>query len=439
MSNIGCILYPPTLDYYYLVQRPQQLMKSFSQLNIPTYYLNWNSSNVPKEGGVKQLNPYFFLFDNVDPKPYLQNIRPVVYYTAASHVNMIKDYNPSLVVFDSVDEPSEEFEGWKPFYNQAVASADVVLTTSDKLFHMARAINPKTFLVPNGCDFEYFSQSSKGNLPVPADIANIKKPIIGYIGVIATWCDMELIDKVAVSYPNYNLVMIGPFYNTTDVPRRDNVHWLGFKKYEDLAAYAQMFDVGIIPFKRTSMVESVNPIKMWEYMAAGIPIVTSAIPETRKFQDLVLYSETHEQFIQNIQRAINNDTPELKARRIQLAQQNSWLSRAQLIVSIIEQELQNKNVQGGQPPAKVNNILSFKRGVSATGYTQSIAPFTKLNISGKPSIKFSIKAGGVVGDQRSSLIRASGGFNGRPQQFTVTGKVSFKYITTRGQVGVGVR
>ncbi|MEN6351781.1 MAG: hypothetical protein ABFD08_20645, partial [Syntrophomonas sp.] len=204
MSNISCILYPPTLDYRYLVQRPQQLMKSFSELNIPVYYLNNASPNLPPVNGIEKPNPNFYLFNNVDPSPFLQGIRPVVYYSATAQVDMVNRYNPSLVVFDSVDEPSDEFEGWKPYYNRAVSSADVVLTTSQKLYDMALPLNPHTYLVPNGCDFSHFSQASSRSLPVPDDMVGINGPIIGYVGVIATWCDLNLIDHIALSYPDYN-------------------------------------------------------------------------------------------------------------------------------------------------------------------------------------------------------------------------------------------
>ena len=99
-------------------------------------------------------------------------------------------------------------------------------------------------------------------MPVPDDIANIPKPVIGYTGVIASWLDLELIDRLAEKFSDCSIVMVRPLYNISDVPRRPNIHYLGFKPYDQLAAYGQMFDVGIVPFKVTSMVESVNPIKM---------------------------------------------------------------------------------------------------------------------------------------------------------------------------------
>lgn len=348
MSTIDCILYPPTLDFDYLVQRPQQLMKHFSELGVPSFFINLPSphSNVPQ--GIVKPNPNLYVFNQVDPTPYLQGIRPAVYFSAASHIDIVQQYNPSLLVFDSVDEPSDEFEAWKPYYLRAVSLSDIVLCTSDRLFETARRINPHSYLVPNGCDYNYFSQAAAGALPVPSDIANIPGPIIGYIGVVATWVDLQLIDRLAAEYPECSVVVVGPLYNVNDVPQRPNLHWLGFKAYEELAAYAQQFKVGIIPFIQSNMTESVNPIKMWEYMASGLPVVSTAIPEASKFQDLIFYSNNHDEFVYNVYRALNNDTAELRAQRLVLAEQNSWIHRARQILNIIKERLAGKG-PGGSP------------------------------------------------------------------------------------------
>src|SRR5690606_109257 len=107
--------------------------------------------------------------------------------------------------------------------------------------------------------------------------------------------------------------------------------------------------VGLVPFKATSMTEAVNPIKMWEYMAAGIPIVTTNMPEAKKYRDVVLASENHEEFIDNIYRALFEDPPENRAKRMALAQQNSWKVRAEQILAIIREKLAQKGITSANP------------------------------------------------------------------------------------------
>lgn len=357
MSTIDCILYPQTLDYNYLVQRPQQLMKHFSELGVPSFFLNLPSphSNTPQ--GIVKPNDNLYVFNHVDPMPYLQGIRPVVYFSAASHIDIVQQYNPSLIVFDSVDEPSDEFEAWKPYYLRAVSLSDVVLCTSDRLYETARNINPHSYLVPNGCDYNYFSQAAARMLPVPADIASIPGPIIGYVGVVATWVDLQLIDRLAAEFPECSVVVVGPLYNVSDVPQRSNLHWLGFKAYEELASYTQQFSVGIIPFIQSNMTESVNPIKMWEYIASGLPVVSTAIPETGKWQDLIFHSNNHDEFIYNVYRALHYDTAELRAQRLVLAEENSWRHRAQLVLSIIEERMGGKGQDVGAWRGYIDSVM----------------------------------------------------------------------------------
>lgn len=401
MSGISCILYPPTVDFNYLVQRPQQLMKSLSALNIPVYYINPGNYSQGKPG-IERFNPYLYIFNNVEPDAYLHNVNPVVYYSATSQVDLVNKYHPSLLVFDSVDEPSEEFASWKPYYHRAVSTADVVLATSDRLYSMAREINPHTYLVPNGCDYDYFSLAGNKNLPVPHDMMGITGPIIGYIGAIASWCDLNLIERMAAEHPDWNIVMIGPLYNIVNVPRRPNIHWVGFKTYESLSSYLQLFDVGIIPFKKTSMTASVNPIKMWEYMAAGIPVVSTAIPEVKKYANLVYYSENEEDFIQNILRAFYEDVGKSEQRRA-LARENSWLIRAHQIVQIIENRLAEKGYINQEQPAPIDAAHPYNPAV----YFPSLSRILKTS---NRVFRYSTSSGGsVAAAAKETMVPAGAG------------------------------
>lgn len=427
MSNISCILYPPTLDFDYLVQRPQQIMKGFSQLGTTAYYINWPGPNMKRGKGIEEVNPNLFLFSNVDPDPYLNRINPVVYYTSAAHSDMVRNYRPSLIVFDSVDEPSGEFEGWKPYYDHAVRTADVVLATSQKLYNMARMLNANTYLIPNGCDYEYFSQASSRTLPIPAEMQNLPRPIIGYIGVLATWCDFELIDQMARNFPNYSFVMIGPKYNVNELPQHPNLHWLGFRHYSELVHYAQMFDVGIIPFKLTSMVEAVNPIKMWEYMAVGMPVVTTALPEAKQYEGLVYHSNGYSEFFSNITRALADTSAERRRERMELAERNSWRERSQEIINIIEKHLAAKGVN--QAPVSPDIDPAKNSARSFGSYRINLAPSRFLIIPRKTAYKFRIGS-------RSTIIfgsKSGGGKVFRQVAMNITSRIAFRYQTERAR------
>ncbi|PKM77855.1 MAG: hypothetical protein CVU90_05245 [Firmicutes bacterium HGW-Firmicutes-15] len=343
MSRISCILCPPSLDFYYMFQRPHQLMQSFSELQIRSYFMNRPYLFHP-EAGIKQLNPYFYILNQMDIRPYLNDVRPVIYFTSPDEIERLDQYNPALVVFDSVDEPSGEFASWNKNYRRALRRADVVLASSENLYKMALGVNPNTHLVPNACDYDFFCQAVPKNLSIPKDMQDIHGPIIAYSGAIATWCDLQLVERLADSFSHCSIVMIGPLYNVSQVPSRPNIHWLGMKPYQQLPSYFQQFDVGIIPFKISSMVEAVNPIKMWEYLAAGIPVVTTAIPEAGKYSGLVLFSENEQAFMDNVKAALYHDNPAIKLQRMDLARNNSWTARARQIIAIMEENLARKGV-----------------------------------------------------------------------------------------------
>jgi len=380
LSRISCILCPPSIDFYYMFQRPHQLMKSFSELQIPSYFLNRPYLFHP-EAGIEQLNPYFYIFNQIDINPYLNGIQPVIYFSSPDDIETIDRYDPSLVVFDSVDEPSGEFASWEKNYYRALQSADVVLAASDRLYTQAASVNSNTHLVPNACDYDFYYQAANKNLPIPKDMQNIRGPVIGYSGAIATWCDLELVERLAENLPHCNIVLVGPLYNISQIPSHQNLHWLGIKPYQQLPRYFQQFDVGIIPFKISSMIEAVNPIKMWEYMASGIPVVTTAIPEAEKYPGLVLFSENEESFMENVKSALYDDNSAQRMQRMDLARQNSWTARARQIIAIIEENLARKGVDSQQNLPITLPVISRKR----------VSRFHSIQIAVRESINIDLR------------------------------------------------
>ncbi|MGE5543880.1 MAG: glycosyltransferase [Bacillota bacterium] len=340
------ILYPPTIDFDWLIQRPQQLMQAFASLGAKVFYMN-PGTHTPHKRGVTRISNNLMVLNKVDPKVYMKQ-RPIFYFSSPAHVDMIPRYNPVLVVFDYLDEPAEEFVSLAPYLRRALTSADLVVASSERLYRDSLTVNPNTILVPNGCNFDHFNRAQHRNLPVPDDVKHLKPPIVGYHGAIATWLNFGLIARVADSLPHGHVVMVGPFYNVTSVPQRPNLHWLGYKSFDLLPNYTQLFDAAFIPFRVSQMTESVNPIKMWEYMAAGTPVVTTALPEAQGLQE-IYYSSNDDEFIANIRQALNEDPTKFRQARISLAQRNTWLAKAQQILQAIERTM--------GPARRLSNVL----------------------------------------------------------------------------------
>ncbi len=183
--------------------------------------------------------------------------------------------------------------------------ADLVITTSTALQQAKQSLNPNTILVPHGVDYEHFSKALSNNLPIPEDIQDIPRPILGFFGLIRDWVDLDLLASVARERPDWHFVLLGDsMVDLTPYRSLPNMHFLGRKPYEDLPAYCRQFDVGLIPFKVNELTRAVNPIKLREYLAAGLPVVSTPLPEVKLYHHLVRISDTPEAFAAAIESAL---------------------------------------------------------------------------------------------------------------------------------------
>jgi glycosyltransferase involved in cell wall biosynthesis len=235
-------------------------------------------------------------------------------------------------VFDSVDEVvkgcfSSLNKGGA--YYSAVRQADLVLATAETLFERAKEYNDNVILVPNGCDFSYFNNPQ----PKPNEYEQLKNPIILYSGAVATWVDLKLIKEAANVYSDYDFVIIGVEFNTHIGNIPPNLHFYGHQPYNRVASFIQYSNACIIPFKtQMAEVECCNPIKLYEYLACGKPVITTEMPETKDYSDYW----GNDYFIDNIAKAVENDTLQKRKMRIEIAENNSWNERAKRIVSAID-------------------------------------------------------------------------------------------------------
>lgn len=164
--------------------------------------------------------------------------------------------------------------------------ADVVFASSAELLDDCLPHNPHSYLMRHGVEWGHFAQAALAPPPRPQDIADVRGPILGFFGLIHEWVDQELLAQLADAFPEATLVLIGKVQ--ADVKRlqaKPNVRLLGQKPYAELPAYAAAFDVGLIPFVCNDLTRAVNPIKLREYLSAGMPVVATALPEIELLAD----------------------------------------------------------------------------------------------------------------------------------------------------------
>ena len=209
--------------------------------------------------------------------------------------------------------------------------ADLVVTTSRALQEAKAPLNPNTILVPHGVDYEHFSKAVTNRLPVPADMRDIPHPILGFFGLIRDWVDLDLLAEVAQRRPDWHIVLLGD--STVDLaPYRDipNMHFLGRKPYADLPAYCKCFDVGLIPFKINELTKSVNPIKLREYLAAGLPVVSTPLPEVISCNSLLPIADKADDFMAAVDSVLSTGNSREKGRSEAMACE-TWAEKLRLI------------------------------------------------------------------------------------------------------------
>jgi glycosyltransferase involved in cell wall biosynthesis len=171
--------------------------------------------------------------------------------------------------------------------------------------------------LPHGVDVLHFRQALDDSTVVPADIESLPRPIIGFFGLIEEWIDLEAVAAAARSYPTWSFAMLGKI--AVDIRAYadvNNMHFLGPRPYSTLPAYCKGFDCAILPFRITDMTLHVNPLKLREYLAAGLPTVSTDLPEVRGYGDLVRIAVDTNDFIAQIKTAIDTrlDRREVSSR-----------------------------------------------------------------------------------------------------------------------------
>jgi len=225
---------------------------------------------------------------------------------------------------------------------QLFSKADFVVTNSDTFERIARKSNPKSYFIGQGCDIDLYNDD-KGDLIVPEDIASIKKPIIGYVGALTTIrLDIDVLIYIAEQKPNWSVVLIGPQqegFNNSRLDTFKNVHFLGAKSPDLLPSYIKGMDVTLNPQILNEITDLNYPLKLDEYLAMGKPVVATKTSFMKfYFNDYSYLASTKEEYIIQIEKALNEDSVKLQKQRIEFAREHSWENFVDKIYHYIEKE-----------------------------------------------------------------------------------------------------
>ena len=264
----------------------------------------------------------------------------------------------AYTVYECYDEYREQFEGStraQMVENESLLlhDADIVFTTSRSLYQSRSKVHSNVHYAPNGVDYDLFSADQHSSTPVPEDLARIPEPRIGFVGnvigyVRAGLLDLDLLLQVATACRDWSIVLIGSLNKRPDLgdgsanmnkfaalSRMKNVYLVGERPYRQVPTYLRGLNVTIMPFLLNDYIHKSNPLKLWEYLAAGKVVVSTALDQVSQYQDIIYVSRTSEDFISGLEAALTVDNSERVAKGILLAKEHSWSVLTQRMLDVV--------------------------------------------------------------------------------------------------------
>ncbi|OGY85163.1 MAG: hypothetical protein A3G01_01080 [Candidatus Kerfeldbacteria bacterium RIFCSPLOWO2_12_FULL_43_9] len=293
-----------------------------------------------------QAKQNLYVYSGISHKPLVKVLthlgiqRPVLWSYNPLVVDYLADIPHSFFVFDAVDNWSVH-SAYRKHAKELVKNYDVIHNDADVIFTVAPELrnvfrgHTQVHWIPNGVDFAHFSTPRA----VPQDLASIPHPRLGYTGVIQDRFDVALLSHVVAERPDWHFVLIGdvwPDAHIESLRKYPHVHFFGRKTYDILPAYLQHIDVGIVPHKVNAFTQTMNPLKIYEYLACGKPVVSTPVAGTEMFAHYVSCAPTAQQFQRTLTEALRDDSIERVQQRQAFMRAHTWENRVQRMFAIMD-------------------------------------------------------------------------------------------------------
>lgn len=371
INNLADLVCLSHLRWNFVWQRPQHLLSRFAKHQrvffveepvgtdetSPRMEISRHESGVmvcvphiPHEqmgdGEAIQQNLLGELLQTQDIKDYF-----VWYYTPMA-LGFSQNLTPKAVIFDCMDELSAFKNApqlLKDREAELLRKADLVFTGGQSLYEAKKDKNPRVYAFPSSIDVPHFAKA-RTITDEPNDQKTIGKPRLGFFGVVDERFDIELLREISALRPEWHFVIIGPVVKIDEntLPRAENIHYLGGKKYDELPEYIAGWDVALLLFALNESTKFISPTKTPEYLAAGCPVVSTPIRDvTRPYGDvgLVHIADTPEGFVQSCEAALNENREERLRKVDDFLTDNSWDNTWRAMSDLISEAIENNSTK----------------------------------------------------------------------------------------------
>jgi glycosyltransferase involved in cell wall biosynthesis len=267
---------------------------------------------------------------------------PVVFVFIPTFNDVVGRLGEKAIIYYCIDDlrgyAGVDVDWFNRQEEQLLARSDAVISSARELHETFAAKGAPAHYVPHGVDWMLFRGAVERPLPEPADLRGIPHPRLGFYGFLSEeWVDYPLLKRMAAERPDWHIILIGRPSAGMDMASlipEANIHYLGLKPFEELPAYTRHFDAGLVPFCRNHLTLHSNPLKLLEYLAGGLPVVSTEIPEVRNYSESVRIAGTPEEFIAACGQALAENSPAEREARSRYAEAHSWERRMETISDI---------------------------------------------------------------------------------------------------------
>jgi len=282
---------------------------------------------------------------------------PILLSFLPNMVDLVSAFGEKLLIYYCTDDFSE-FENYAAerlveMEKSLIQKADLTFCVSRRLLEKRKSMARHIYLMPHGVDYAHFAKSWRQPQTLPADIAGLNRPILGFWGELNESLDYELLRDLAKSRPTWSIVLLGSASVAGSkrlpiIKDLSNVYLLGSKDFFVLPQYAAYFDVALLPKNMSELSLNMNPLKLREYLAAGVPVVSTPLPEVLPYSDVVKFATTSEELIDRVEEWLKEDRKKLAPVLSHRVANESWDSKVEEISDIIEEALKVKENWGNK-------------------------------------------------------------------------------------------
>ena len=225
------------------------------------------------------------------------------------------------------------------------SSVDIIFRVSKKLLGYLKMPNTRVFDIPNGVDIDLFNPKQYAGKSQKDDMKDLPRPILGFSGSIGKWIDIELLIRIATCYTNASIVLIGLNEKNPSINKLhnlNNIYFLGMKSREEVPQYIYDFDVCLMPFNRSEIGKGMLPLKMFEYLALGKPVVATSSEVLKQFEEVLYLADDEDSFLKLIENAITDNNREHSEFRRACALKYSWENRVNEYLYAIQESIKSE-------------------------------------------------------------------------------------------------